>query len=203
MGVIQQQKKMARQQERAQRQNAVAANRASKVAKRKAGPSFGQRTMDAAAGTLQGSNRVVNDQHQAHNGQPAENHGLLKMRDGSTQRASYMGPNTHVIERLKRGDKGKTPVDKIAKQHDIDYMLANTPLDVRAADNKMIRSVANVKAARADSKWNIAQANLMKPKRAIENIIGANKLKFAQLGQAGGPEAVKLLRANSKRQGWP
>ena len=33
----------------------------------------------------------------------------------------YMGPGTHLKKRLKCGDLGINRLDKIAKQHDIDY----------------------------------------------------------------------------------
>ena len=36
----------------------------------------------------------------------------------------YMGPGTHLEKRLKRGDPGMNRLDKIAKQHDIDYSKA-------------------------------------------------------------------------------
>ena len=36
----------------------------------------------------------------------------------------YMGPETKLAKRLKRGDPGVNRLDKIAKQHDIDYSHA-------------------------------------------------------------------------------
>ena len=36
----------------------------------------------------------------------------------------FMGPGTHLEKRLKRGDKGINRMDRIAKQHDIDYSHA-------------------------------------------------------------------------------
>ena len=33
----------------------------------------------------------------------------------------YLGPGTKLEKRLKRGDPGKNRLDRIAKQHDIDY----------------------------------------------------------------------------------
>jgi hypothetical protein len=55
---------------------------------------------------------------------PGERHVLLKMPDGSNQFASFMGPGTNVMARLKRGDHGKTEADEIARAHDIRYSLA-------------------------------------------------------------------------------
>ena len=36
---------------------------------------------------------------------PGEIHTLLKLPNGAYGRANFMGPNTHIIERIKRGDK--------------------------------------------------------------------------------------------------
>ena len=33
----------------------------------------------------------------------------------------YMGPGTHLKKRLARGDPGINRLDRISKQHDIDY----------------------------------------------------------------------------------
>ena len=52
----------------------------------------------------------------------------------------YMGPGTHLQKRLKRGDPGINRLDRIAKQHDIDYSRAKTLRDKHAADRKMIKA---------------------------------------------------------------
>ena len=41
----------------------------------------------------------------------------------------YMGPGTHLEKRLKRGDPGINRLDRIAKQHDIDYSRARSHQD--------------------------------------------------------------------------
>ena len=48
----------------------------------------------------------------------------------------YMGPGTKLDERLKRGDPGINRLDKIAKQHDIDYAHAKNLPDKWKADTK-------------------------------------------------------------------
>ena len=53
----------------------------------------------------------------------------------------YMGPGTHLQKRLKRGDPGINHLDRIAKQHDIDYSRAKTLRDKHAADRKMIKAI--------------------------------------------------------------
>ena len=53
----------------------------------------------------------------------------------------YLGPGTHLQKRLKRGHPGINRLDRIAKQHDIDYSRAKTLRDKHAADRKMIKSI--------------------------------------------------------------
>ena len=53
----------------------------------------------------------------------------------------YMGPGTHLKKRLARGDPGINRLDKIAKQHDIDYGQAKNLRDKWKADTKMIKAI--------------------------------------------------------------
>ena len=53
----------------------------------------------------------------------------------------YMGQDTHLKKRLKRGDPGINRLDRIAKQDDIDYSRAKTLRDKHAADRKMIKAI--------------------------------------------------------------
>ena len=52
-----------------------------------------------------------------------------------------MGPGTKLKKRLKRGDPGVNRLDKIAKQHDIDYGRAKNLQDKWKADAKMIKAI--------------------------------------------------------------
>ena len=53
----------------------------------------------------------------------------------------YMGPGTKLAKRLKRGDPGINRLDKISKQHDIDYSHAKNLRDKWKADAKMIKAI--------------------------------------------------------------
>ena len=53
----------------------------------------------------------------------------------------YMGPGTKLKKRLKRGDPGMNQLDRIAKQHDIDYSHAQNLQDKWKADTKMIKAI--------------------------------------------------------------
>ena len=52
-----------------------------------------------------------------------------------------MGPGTKLEKRLKRGDPGINRLDRIAKQHDIDYSRAKNLQDKWKADEKMIKAI--------------------------------------------------------------
>ena len=52
----------------------------------------------------------------------------------------YLGPGTKLKKRLARGDPGINRLDKIAKQHDIDYDKAKNLQDKWKADTKMIKA---------------------------------------------------------------
>ena len=53
----------------------------------------------------------------------------------------YMGPGTKLKKRLARGDPGINRLDRISKQHDIDYSTARSLRDKHRADRTMIRSI--------------------------------------------------------------
>ena len=54
------------------------------------------------------------------------------------------GPGTHLEKRLKRSDPGINRLDRIAKQHDIDYSRARSHQDKWKADGKMIRAIQSL-----------------------------------------------------------
>ena len=53
----------------------------------------------------------------------------------------YLGPGTKLEKRLKRGDPGKNRLDRIAKQHDMDYAKARNIRDKWKADEKMVKAI--------------------------------------------------------------
>ena len=53
----------------------------------------------------------------------------------------YLGPGTKLKKRLARGDPGINRLDKIAKQHDMDYDKAKNLRDKWKADTKMIKAI--------------------------------------------------------------
>lgn len=54
----------------------------------------------------------------------------------------YLGSGTHLQKRFTRGDPGINRLDRLAKQHDINYARAKNLRDKHAADRKMIQALA-------------------------------------------------------------
>ena len=57
------------------------------------------------------------------------------------KRYQYLGPGTFLKKRLARGDPGINRLDRIAKQHDIDYSNASNIRDKWKADQKMVNAI--------------------------------------------------------------
>ena len=56
----------------------------------------------------------------------------------------YMSPGTKLNKWLARGDPGIDRLDRLAKQHDIDYSKAKNLQDKWKADAKMIKGIDNL-----------------------------------------------------------
>ena len=86
---------------------------------------------------------VFNKNPEARPISPGEKHIVLPTKHGLT-RANFAGPGTQVKKRIKRGDRGvdgPRGIDAAARTHDLAYVNARTPADIRRADNRMIREV--------------------------------------------------------------
>lgn len=57
------------------------------------------------------------------------------------KRYQYLGPGTFLNKRLARGDPGINRLDRIAKQHDIDYSKARNIQDKWKANDKMVAAI--------------------------------------------------------------
>lgn len=137
------------------------------------------------------------------NARPAfagEKHAILKLPNGKWGLASYAGPGTKVLARVKRGDPPRTMVDKIAKRHDIDFALSDAdPQKVREADNRMIKSLELAKKDKKDSDFNInAGLAIMQAKTMAEDLNLLKKGSFASK-QPLTAEDKELLEKESKK----
>ena len=78
----------------------------------------------------------------------------------------YMGPGTKLAKRLKRGDPGINRLDKIAKQHDIDYSRAKNLQDKWKADTKMIKAITKLPGKHTFTEKIVKK--IMKAKKALK-----------------------------------
>lgn len=125
-----------------------------------------------------GRNPLARDQF------PGEKHMVLPTEHGLT-RANFAGPGTRLETRMQRGDQGvdgPRGIDAIAMRHDIDYTLARTAEDVRAADNRMI---AAIKRSTAGSKTKAIVLAALKAKKLGEDIGVFNIDTFTNVTEQG------------------
>ena len=77
-----------------------------------------------------------------------------------------MGPSTHLEKRLARGDPGINRLDKIAKQHDIDYSRAKNLREKWTADKKMTKAIDNLPGRKTPTEFIVKQ--IMNAKRKLK-----------------------------------
>ena len=137
-----------------------------------------------------------------------ENHSFLLV-DGIPVIASYAGPGTRIMQRLKDNDKPKSVVDLISKIHDIEYTLSQTAMTkeemrkkIRKADEGMIKKLESAKKYKLDNFVNIGIGNLIALKVKLEdkNIVAvSNKLRsIAGDLEKYSPSQIKLLKDSLK-----
>ena len=116
-----------------------------------------------------------------------ETHGIVWVPGSGPERTNFMGPGTNIIERLRRGDKGKTPIDEISKLHDIEYTLASGLAKDekehaqmgRAADERMMYAGWTAFVNGRESLFNTVQgAGLIKAKTLLEDWGILSRTKF-------------------------
>ena len=78
----------------------------------------------------------------------------------------YMGPGTKLKKRLARGDPGINRLDRIAKQHDIDYSRAKSLQDKWKADTKMIKAIDQLPGKKKITERVVK--NIMKAKKRLK-----------------------------------
>ena len=78
----------------------------------------------------------------------------------------YAGPGTHLAKRLKRYDKPKNRLDRIAMFHDIAYCKAKNLQDKWKADDVMIKSIDRLPGKKTMTEKAIKK--FMKAKRRLK-----------------------------------
>ena len=72
--------------------------------------------------------------------------------------SNFTGPGTRIAARIRRGDPPRNKTDLVSKRHDAAYGLSSSPADIRAADERMLKSLRKLKKDKSDSKINTAPA---------------------------------------------
>jgi hypothetical protein len=102
---------------------------------------------------------------------PGEKHAPLLMPDGKYTVGNYIGPGTEAVKRIKRGDRGITPVDNLARRHDAMYSLAKSKKDIRKADEDFLKILKS--GVVKDHPYNLKTGELgIASKYALERITG-------------------------------
>jgi hypothetical protein len=117
---------------------------------------LGSKILDTATGPLGTaiSNAMPSSDATARPGFAGEKHAILKLPNGKFGRANYMGPGTHVSQRLRRRDPPRTMSDKVAQAHDIRYGLARNQKQVHRADKRMVKKLKDIERRGQDSRLN-------------------------------------------------
>ena len=149
-------------------------------------------------------NMLPDSDDTARPGFAGEAHAILKLPNGKNGVANYMGPHTNIIERIKRGDPGRTEVDKVSKAHDIRYAKAKTFDDIRNADNIMIKEVNQIAQNKSDNPRNIFVARAIAGKVKLEDMGLLKKDAFSgDLSKKNiSPENDALLTTALNQQGY-
>lgn len=99
---------------------------------------------------------------------PGELHAIGTCK-GKPCRSNFTGPGTQVAKRLRReprgtehpwmaGDPPRNYTDIVSRRHDMEYGLAETPTQIRAADKRMLASLKKARSQKLDSRLNTGPA---------------------------------------------
>tara|TARA_R110000796_G_scaffold4086_3_gene15583 strand:- start:5081 stop:5713 length:633 start_codon:yes stop_codon:yes gene_type:complete len=137
-------------------------------------------------------------------GYEGEAHSLVKLGRGRWGLASFLGPGSAILERLRRDgvDSYRTPTDAGAEMHDMMYYLAQEAPTreqqiklVREADEHMIKTMKIIKKDKLDYPINIALGlRLIQAKIHGENLGALQKASFSGIMKKHPPADVKLVK---------
>jgi hypothetical protein len=130
-----------------------------------------------------------------------ELHAILKLPNKKFKLASYMGPFTQIMKRLRHknrdgsvGVKALTVADMISMYHDVLYSLAKNTNDIRKADDQMIKYLKIAKNKKLDNPNNINLGlQLIKAKTTAEDMKLLIRGKFVDFNNTIPTEDIKLL----------
>ena len=85
----------------------------------------------------------------------------------------YCGAGTNIIKNINEDVRPKNKVDNACRTHDLEFLLAQNPKDVREADEKLLNAIKNVKGVEAS-----AVRTAIKSKIKLEDLGTLNPMKF-------------------------
>lgn len=91
---------------------------------------------------------------------------------------NFLGPGTHIDERVQRGDVPMDSIDAVAKTHDIAYSRARNLKDVRRADKAFVKGIKRSSAGKV-SKAIVAGA--IKAKMVAEDLGVLDPNRFSKV----------------------
>tara|TARA_R110000782_G_scaffold206115_4_gene294363 strand:+ start:928 stop:1551 length:624 start_codon:yes stop_codon:yes gene_type:complete len=111
-----------------------------------------------------------------------EYHSILYTKDGF-QPASFMGPNTDLMGKIKDGVVPVTDSDRVAMAHDLRYSLSSDKSGVRAADIKMVAKLKEIAKNKSDYRVNIYTGQIpIQAKMKLEDLGVVGDQTFASYG---------------------
>jgi hypothetical protein len=111
-----------------------------------------------------------------------ERHAVLYTKDGF-QPASYMGPNTDLMGKIRDNVQPLNKSDRVSMAHDLRYSLSSNAEGVRAADIKMVKKLNEIQKNKGDYKFNILTGKLpIQLKMKMEDLGIVGKQAFASYG---------------------
>lgn len=150
---------------------------------------------------------IPSSDEKARSGFPGEQHSIIKVSKSRFGIANYMGPGTHVVERVRRGDIGRTPADVVAELHDCMYYLAQLAKNkaeqiklVREADERMVQSLKIIKRDKLDFPINITLGmRIIQAKMLAENAGLIDKGSFGGELKKHSKADVDLIKNHVKK----
>jgi hypothetical protein len=124
-----------------------------------------------------------------------ERHAILFTKNGF-EPASFMGPGTDVIGKIRDNVQPLNKSDRVSMAHDLRYSLSSNADGVRAADLKMVKKLNEIQKNKGDYKFNILMGKLpIQAKMKMEDLGIVGKQAFASYG---GLEADDIPIAKAK-----
>jgi hypothetical protein len=135
-----------------------------------------------------------------------ETHGVnLDRKDEANflARHQFLGPGTNLTKRLARGDRGINKLDRVARDHDIDYSRADNIEDIWKADKKFIKETDKLDGLTANIANKAIRSKLIAEKAGVLDTEKFSGQKAGALTLAGATpkrDPLRNLRRQVKKQ---